>query len=480
MLRRSAFLDGGRSIRRTVDSTEAATTPNDDSARILAASGWQSDPRRLPVLRGLLREHVRRIYLYSYEESRNRAAAIDRTRRTLLQVARTVQSIPAGCPFLTWTFLALEEGRVYPQENPDFWRLLVIAEEERKADAGRAAADERSAGGDVPAATLPASVGTEGSGARTSDAPTGTPGTADTAGATGATGATGTGGTSRPAGTASHPTLRPLVSLYRRFLDTPGAEGIEPRANWPAAEADLECFLRAQFAETGDATGSTASAWRRWFVTRPWRRPRNIAAAAVIVVIVAIGLVLAFTLLPQKGQGAGPLGSSQIWAAEAPGAEGQGGDVEPGGPQDHASTATQRWALGTAVPERAPVTRTPTGNRLALSNSDQVASAGATSGLAVSGRSSMRIADARCVLNTRDSLRFTWTPTPGVTEYRLCLITPERDTLGVVSAITGTRVTIPVDGVPGMRVPGSFIFRVDGLSGGRLLAISDPQPFDVP
>jgi hypothetical protein len=398
---------------------EAATIPNDDSARILAAAGWQSDPRRLPVLRDLLREHLRRIYFYSYEESRNRAAAIDRTRGTLMSVARTMQSIPAGCPLVTWVFLTLEEARVPPAVNPDFWRLLVIAEEERRAAAGT-------------------SAGTT-TGASTS--------------------------------TASHPMLRPLVSLYRRFLDVPESGDVEPRANWPAAEADLDCFLRAQFAEIGGTTCGTAPAWRRWLAMRPWRRPRSIAAAAITVVVVAIAFVVGFTLVPPKGRRATLPGSARPPVMDTTSASRSSGGADSARAADNPGTAAQ---------EHAPAPPSPESASRGQSTDCQVASAQTARGLLARGKASVRINGARCELITRDSLRFAWMPAQGVTEYRVCLITAKRDTLGIVPTISGTCVTVPVKGVPHMAVPGSFIFRVDGLAGGQLVAVSDPRPFEIP
>jgi hypothetical protein len=409
------------------DRMEAATIPDDDSARILAAAGWQSDPRRLPVLRSLLREHLRRIYFYSYEESRNRAAAIDRTRGTLLRVARTMHSIPAGCPLVTWIFLALEEARVPPAGNPDFWRLLVIAEEERRAAAGTT--DERTAG-----ATDGTAIGAS-------------------------------------AGTASHPMLRPLVSLYRRFLDIPESGEVEPRANWPAAETDLDCFLRAQFAETGDTTCRPAPIWRRWLASRPWRRPRNIAAAAIAVVVVAIAFVVGFTLVPPKSLRATISGSARPPATDAPSASRS---------TQGARSARTVVHPGTAAPVRAPAPPSPELTSRGRSTDCQIASARAAHELLVPGKTSARINGARCELVTRDSLRFAWMPAQGVTEYRVCLITAKRDTLGIVPAISGTCVTVPVKSVPHVPVPGSFIFRVDGLAGGQLIAVSDPQPFEIP
>lgn len=417
------------------DRMEAATISNDDSARILAAAGWQSDPRRLPVLRDLLREHLRRIYFYSYEESRNRAASIDRTRSTLMRVARTMQSIPAGCPLVTWVFLALEEARVPPAGNPDFWRLLVIAEEERRAVAGTA-------------------VGV------TDGAATGITG--------GIAAETNTGAS---ASTASHPMLRPLVSLYRRFLDVPESGDVEPRANWPAAETDLDCFLRAQFAETGDSTCRPAPVWRRWLASRPWRRPRNIAAAAIAVVVVAIAFVVGFTLVPPNGLRAMISGSARPPAADTTGASRSTGGTRAARTGDHPGTAASRHAPAPPIPESTSRGR---------SADCQITSARAAHGLLAGGKTSVRINGARCELITRDSLRLAWMPAQGVTEYRVCLITAKRDTLGIVPAISGTCVTVPVRGIPHVAVPGSFIFRVDGLAGGQLIAASDPQPFEIP
>jgi hypothetical protein len=471
---------------------EATTIPNDESARILAAAGWQSDPRRLPVLRDLLREHLRRIYLYSYEETRNRAAAIDRTRRTLLRVARTVQSIPVGCPLVTWIFLALEEARVPRAENPDLWRLLVIAEEERRAAITPAAKDGAAGSKNetgVSNAATTAANGSAASGAAatvpaiTEAAPevfAEAPGeiTAGTkveasAEVTNQSTPAGTNGTmiGAPTATASHPMLRPLVSLYRRFLDLPGSEDIEPRANWPAAERDLDCFLRAQFAETGDATCRTAPGWRRWLAARPWRRPRNIAVATVTVVVVAISFVVVFALVPPKGRRATIPGSAHPPAPDV---------SNPGGPAGGANAERPADNAGRIATEQAAAPPSSGINSSGQTPNCQIASAQAPRGLLAHGKASTRINGARCELITRDSLRFAWMPAQAVTEYRLCLITAKRDTLGIVPAIAGTCVTVPVGGVPGMVVPGSFIFRLDGLAGGHLIAVSDPQPFEVP
>jgi len=410
---------------------EAVTIPNDDSARILAAAGWQSDPRRLPMLRDLLRENLRRIYLYSYEESRNRAAAIDRTRSTLMRVARTMQSIPAGCPLVTWIFLALEEARVPPAGNPDFWRLLVIAEEERRAGAGTAVGITDDAEAGIAAETV---IGAS-------------------------------------ASTASHPMLRPLVSLYRRFLDVPESGDVEPRANWPAAETDLDCFLRAQFAETGDSTCHPAPVWRRWYASRPWRRPRNIAAAAITVVVVAIAFVVGFTFVPPKGLRATISGSARPPGPDTTGASRFTGGARAPRAGDHPGTAASGYA---------PAPPSPESTSRGRSADCQIASARAAQGPLAGGKTSVRINAARCEQITRDSLRFAWMPAQGVAEYRVCIITAKRDTLGIVPAISGTCVTVPVRGIPHVAVPGSFIFRVDGLAGGRLVAASDPQPFEIP
>lgn len=454
---------------------EAATIPNDDSARILAAAGWESDPRRLPVLRNLLREHLKRIYLYSYDESRHRAVAIDRTRRTLLQVARTMRSIPAGCPLVTWVFLVLEEARVPSAVHSDFWRLLVIAEAEWRAAAAPAAPGD---GIHVPEAypALPKASNTaDGTAASASAPPTGA--TAEATG--GATVAAAEGASEDPAGvafraatsTASHPMLRPLVSLYRRFLDAQDSADTEPRANWPAAEADLDCFLRAQFAETGDAACPPAPAWRRWLATRPWRRPRNIAAAAIAVVVVAIAFVVGFTLAPPKVRRATFPGSARPPATDTVSTNGSGGGA------DSTSAAD---SSGTGTADRAIAPPNPGATSHGQSSNCQVSSALADRGLLVHGNASIRINGARCELVRRDSLRFAWMPAQTATEYRLCLITAKRDTLGIVPSITGNCVTVPVKGVPRMAVPGSFIFRVDGLANGRLVAVSDPQPFEIP
>ena len=270
---------------------------------------------------------------------------------------------------------------------------------------------------------------------------------------------------------ALHPMLRPLVSLYRRFLDVPESGDVEPRANWPAAETDLDCFLRAQFAETGDTTCGPAPAWRRWLATRPWRRPWTIAVAAITVVVVAIAFVVGFTLSPPKGRGATAPGSARPPATHPTIARQFTGGAD---------SPRAAGSSGPAAPRHAPARPSPESTSRGRSADCQIASAQAARGLLVRGKASVRINGASCELITRDSLRFAWMPAHGVTEYRLCLITAKRDTLGIVPAISGTCVTVPVTGVPHMAVPGSFIFRVDGLAGEQLVAISDPQPFEIP
>ena len=59
----------------TVNRATGTTTV--ERERILAAVGWQDDPRRRRVLRELLQGEQQRIYLYCYSGSRNRAAALD-------------------------------------------------------------------------------------------------------------------------------------------------------------------------------------------------------------------------------------------------------------------------------------------------------------------------------------------------------------------------------------------------------------------
>jgi hypothetical protein len=265
--------------------------------------------------------------------------------------------------------------------------------------------------------------------------------------------------------------LRPLVLLYRRFLDVPDSGDVEPRANWPAAEADLDCFLCAQFAESEDAACRPAPVWRRWLAARPWSRPRNIAAAAITVGVVAIAFVVGFTLAPPKGRRTTFAGSANPSPRDSVSAGRFAGRAEPARPINNASVAE---------PGRAPADRAAESSSRPQPADCQVASARAARGFLARGTASARINGPRCESVTRDSLRFAWMPARAVTEYRLCLITAKRDTLGIVPSIMGTCVIVPVKGVPHMSVPGSFIFRVDGLANGQLVATSDPQPFEVP
>ena len=82
-------------------------------------------------------------------------------------------------------------------------------------------------------------------------------------------------------------------------------------------------------------------------------------------------------------------------------------------------------------------------------------------------RSRLRSNGARAELITRDSLRFAWMPAQGVTEYRVCLITARRDARDRPGHLGPLRDGAGEEAFPTCR-PGSFIFRVDGLAGGRL------------
>jgi hypothetical protein len=121
-------------MERPLSQPLAATTAA-ERERILAAVGWQQDPRRRRVLRDLLAEEIQRIYLYGYAAGVNRGNALEGARRILMSAARTIDMVPEGCPLSLWCFFRIEEDREKPAAESDLWRILLLARGEPRSEA---------------------------------------------------------------------------------------------------------------------------------------------------------------------------------------------------------------------------------------------------------------------------------------------------------------------------------------------------------
>lgn len=191
--------------------------------RVLAAAGWESDPRRRTVLRALLLEQIDRIYLYCYAQARHRATALDRARRTLLSAARTLEVVPDGCPLTTWCFFLLEEERANPAAEPDLWHGLLDLSRRISEGASARGASER---------------------------------------------------------------VRELAGMYLDYLSLPSDTELLLRADAEGAHRDLECFLGAQFGDEKCEARGSGPGWRQVIPAGFWRSSRLIAVAVVVVALV--------------------------------------------------------------------------------------------------------------------------------------------------------------------------------------------------
>jgi hypothetical protein len=207
--------------------------------RLLAAAGWERDPRRRKILRELLEEQRRRVYLWSYADSGQRAGAIDRTRRALLRAARTLDQIPDRCSLSAWIYLDLEAEMGRTMDCPEPWEILATVESDAGAtgpeSAARAASSDRE--------------GLE----RHLDA---------------------------------HPNCRDMRDGYRRFLALPSDADLAARSGWDRAALDLDHFFRAQFGEEPPAAVSGGAPWRHALPSMPWARSRGVAIAFAVAVVV--------------------------------------------------------------------------------------------------------------------------------------------------------------------------------------------------
>ena len=247
----------------------------------------------------MLKEQLHRIYLYCYAESRNRASALDGTRRVLMQAARGLDAIPDGCPLSVWCFLLLDEDREKPVQADALWRTLALAK-----NGAATAADNNG---------------------------------------------------SRPR-MADHPQLRGLLERYERYVALPRDEEILARAGLDSALSDLNRFLDAQFGEERCADRGRGPGWRLALPTGAWKRSR-LLAAGVIVAAVALALILWRTWDGLRSREAVPV-TAGVGGAVSPGTppaateSAATGSVEPGGaePARTESAASVQLATDLSAP----------------------------------------------------------------------------------------------------------------------------------
>ncbi len=334
-------------------------TKSPDSAaehdRILAAAGWESDGRRRPILRELLEEQVRRVYLYCFAGGRGGGPSVDRTRVALLQAARTLNQIPDGCPLSVWIYLSLREPAATSPECPEPWRVLSPG-----------------ASNDVD---------------RHLDA---------------------------------HVRCRALLDDYQRFLKLPEDRDLCTRARVDQVSVELAHFLEAQFGDQRSTALAAGTHWRQLLPSSRWLRSR---VTAGIVIVAALVFVVALWR-------AWHAGSSAHWSESQPPA-----------------TPTQAMAA-TSVPTPPP------------------------------GPPPAKIDGAGVQTEGRE-LSFHWTAMDGVQRYRLTILTPKLETLYTSEELSEPEARVALASLPVVKEGGSFLFRVDGLSGGRTTASTGFTPFDV-
>lgn len=338
--------------------------------RILAATGWEKDPRRRKILRELLQEHSRAIYLHAYADAGQRAAAIDRTRRALLYAARTLDKIPDRCSLRTWIFLSLEAESGRQMDCPEPWLLLSEVESEVS---GRAAPGDRR-------------------------------GTTDAAGL--------------DRHLDAHPACRDMREAYRRFLVPVDDPELQARAGWERAAQDLDHFFHAQFGEETPEGVSGGTPWRHGLPR--WGRSRGVAIALACAVVILAALLL----------------------------RGWHGGTSPGSRSDRAKGVA---AQGSSKKER------------------------------VGAAMAAELVPIRGAKTSPDGadLVFRWDRSPGVQRYRMHLLTSKLDTLGMMEGAEAT-LRITPDQFQGLTRGGSYLFQVDGVKSGRVVATTGLTPFTLP
>jgi hypothetical protein len=350
----------GRRYNST-EMTELENTPDKagERERVLAAVGWEGDPRRRRVLRRLLQEQYERIYLHCYAATHNRHSAMDGTRRALLGVARTLDQVPEKCPLAAWVFLQVRATSSHPPECPEPWRILTESDQ-----AGSAAADlERHR--------------------------------------------------------EVHPGCGELLAAYRAYLQMPQNAALVTRAGWPTPAGDLDRYLEAQFGEENPQAVRPSDYWRQ--LLRSFRWSRSGLAGALVILAVAI---LAVVLLTE-------------WR----------GGILPR--HDHEGGQTAKPSIGLPKAVR------PASPELAL----------------ISGAA---------VKVDKAGMDFHWEPVTGAQQYRLSILTAKLAGLHTIDQLRECSAHVVTATVSGLVSGESYLFRVDGLKNGAVVASSGYQPFELP
>ncbi len=225
-------------------SREATVSRASERDRILAAVGWETDPRRCRVVRDLLWSQIRRVYFHSYARIGRRAPSIEVSKRVLLRAARTLGQVPEGSSLTAWIYLLLAEESGLGAECPEVWRLLVEVEEETDRAADRVP--------DRPGARA------AGAGPRAEE---------------------------QARHLETHPACRKLVEEFGPYLHPPQDEETLTRSGWSQASRALEGYLQAQFAdERTDEAGLRSR--RHPHVSLRWKPSRAVAFAFALAAFV--------------------------------------------------------------------------------------------------------------------------------------------------------------------------------------------------
>lgn len=220
-----------------------------------------------------------------------------------------------------------------------------------------------------------------------------------------------------------------LAERYSDYLSNPSDPELTLRADGAGARRDLGCFLQAQFGDEPCESRVRGPGWRQAIPAGFWRSSRLIAT---VVVVVALALAV-FLWQTWKGlgerNGMDPTRQS-VAGSGAPAAGGWSGAVDP------ARGAVSSEATLPVVPET--VARQEDGG-----------------------------------------LSFGWKAFPRADRYRVLILTAKLDTLRIAAGLEGSSWRVDPRAIDGLRVPGSYLFQVDGFSGGSRIASSGLIPLEL-
>lgn len=226
---------------------------------------------------------------------------------------------------------------------------------------------------------------------------------------------------------AEHPGVRTFVELFERYRSLPEDAEVLTRSGWSVAREDLRCFLDAQFGEAPCEDRGTGPGWRRFLPSGAWRSSRIVASVIILAVVVLLIILL------------------RSWEGlqERPDARSVNRDGRPD--QERAFVAT---------PPSEPSPQLPP----AGSAPPEIAGSADQQGAQVV---------------------FRWLAANKAESYRLFVLTARLDTLTMIGGLTRTTHELDLRSAPGLHSPGSYLFRVDGMSSDRIVASTGFIPFDL-